>query len=139
MADTSVLFVCVSNAGKSVMAAGLMSQAAAPNIHVASAGTHAKTAVNALSAQVLAEVGVDISTHQPVQLTEQMIDDADLVVIVGSQAHLDEEHAGTRIRRWDTDEPSLRGIDGTERMRIIRDDINTRVQALAAELADQAF
>lgn len=136
MAETSVLFVCVSNAGKSVMAAGLMRQAAAPNIHVTSAGTHAKTAVNDLSAQVLAEVDVNISDHQPTQLTEQMLDDADLVVIVGSQAHL-ADHPGTVIRRWDTDEPSLRGIDGIDRMRIIRDDINTRVKALAAELADQ--
>ncbi|MHC9297295.1 low molecular weight phosphatase family protein [Mycobacterium sp. LTG2003] len=136
MAETSVLFVCVSNAGKSVMAAGLMRQATGPNIHVTSAGTRAKTAVNALSAEVLAEVGVDISNHQPTQLTDQMIDDADLVVIVGSQAHLD-NHPGTRIQRWDTDEPSLRGIDGIDRMRIIRDDINTRVKDLAAELAAQ--
>lgn len=139
MADTSVLFVCVSNAGKSVMAAGLMRQVTSPNIHVSSAGTHAKTAVNALSAEVLAEVGVDISNHQPTQLTDQMIDDADLVVIVGSQAHLNDEekHPRTTIQRWDTDEPSLRGIDGIDRMRIIRDDINTRVQALAAELTAQ--
>jgi arsenate-mycothiol transferase len=119
------------------MAAGLMRHLSAPNIHIASAGTHAKTAVNTLSAQVLAEVGVDISGHQPTQLTDQMLDDADLVVIVGSQAHLD-NHPGTRIQRWDTDEPSLRGIDGIQRMRIIRDDINTRVQALADELSSQS-
>lgn len=137
MAETAVLFVCVSNAGKSVMAAGLMRRVAGPNIHVSSAGTHAKTAVNALSAEVLAEVGVDISGHQPTQLTDQMIDDADLVVILGSQAHL-EDHPGTAIRQWDTDEPSLRGVDGIERMRIIRDDIDTSVKALAAELADQS-
>ncbi len=35
---------------------------------------------------------------------------------------------------WDTDEPSERGIDGIERMRLVRDDINTRVQHLLAEL-----
>ncbi|BBZ14564.1 arsenate-mycothiol transferase ArsC [Mycobacterium branderi] len=132
----TVLFICVSNAGKSVMAAGLMRHIAGPTIHVTSAGTRAKTAVNDLSAQALAEIGVDISDHRPVQLTDQMLDDADLVVIVGTQAELD--HPGTTIQRWDTDEPSLRGIDGIERMRIIRDDINTRVQALAAELADQS-
>ncbi|WP_396908198.1 low molecular weight phosphatase family protein [Mycolicibacterium sp.] len=135
MADRSVLFVCVSNAGKSVMAAGLMRQVAGPHIRVTSAGTHAKTAVNDLSAQVLAEVGVDISDHQPTQLSGQMIDDADLVVIVGTQAHLDEVHPGTAIQRWDTDEPSLRGVDGIERMRIIRDDITMRVQALASNLS----
>ncbi|MBY0290193.1 MAG: low molecular weight phosphatase family protein [Mycobacteriaceae bacterium] len=145
MADTSVLFVCVSNAGKSVMAAGLMRQLAGPNIHVSSAGTHAKTTVNDLSVQVLAEVGVDISGHQPTQLTEQMLAEADLVVIVGGQAHL-QDPPGVTIQRWDTDEPSLRGIDGIERMRIIRDDITSRVQVLAADLStaiapptDQSF
>jgi hypothetical protein len=34
------------------------------------------------------------------------------------------------------DEPSLHGIEGIDRMRIIRDDIATRVSALAAELTD---
>lgn len=137
MADKSVLFVCVSNAGKSVMAAGLMRQIAGPHIRVTSAGTHAKGEVNQQSVQALAEVGIDISDHQPTQLTDQMLDEADLVVIVGTQAHLDEDHPSTPIRRWDTDEPSLRGIDGIERMRIIRADINTRAKALAADLADQ--
>jgi hypothetical protein len=37
-----------------------------------------------------------------------------------------EDHPGTTIQQRDIDEPSPRGIDG---MRIIRDDINTRVQA----------
>ena len=134
MADRSVLFVCVSNAGKSMMAAGLMRQIAGPHIRVTSAGTHAKTAVNELSVQALAEVGVDISGHQPTQLTAQMLDDADLVVIVGGQAHL-QDPPGVTIQRWDTDEPSLRGIDGIDRMRIIRDDITARVQALAADLS----
>uniref|UniRef100_A0A5Q5CDD8 Protein tyrosine phosphatase n=1 Tax=Mycobacterium sp. (strain JLS) TaxID=164757 RepID=A0A5Q5CDD8_MYCSJ len=137
MADTSVLFVCVSNSGKSVMAAGLMRHLDTPNIRISSAGTHAKTAVNDLSAQVLAEIGVDITDHQPTQITEQMLDAADLVIIVGSQAHL-ADHPGTRIQRWDTEEPSLRGIDGIERMRIIRDDISARVQALTAELSNQS-
>ena len=138
MADRSVLFVCVSNAGKSVMAAGLLRQIAGAHIRVTSAGTRAKGALNQQSVQALAEVGVDISDHQPTQLTEQMLDDADLVVIVGTQAHLDEYCPGTTIQRWDTDEPSLRGIDGIDRMRIIRDDITTRVQALAANLSTAA-
>ncbi|KWX23643.1 protein tyrosine phosphatase [Mycolicibacterium wolinskyi] len=133
MTDTSVLFVCVSNAGKSVMAAGLMRQIVAPNIRVASAGTHAKTTVNEISARALAEVGVDISDHRPTQLTEQLIDDADLVVVVGNQAHVN-NRPGSVVQRWDTDEPSRRGIEGIDRMRIIRDDIADRVRTLVAEL-----
>lgn len=130
MADNSVLFICVSNSGKSVMAAGLMRQVTGGRIHVTSAGTHAKTTVNQLSVQALSEVGVDIGAHQPTQLTKQMIDDTDLVVIVGNQAEL-EPQPGTTIQRWDTDEPSQRGIEGIERMRIIRDDIAKKVRELA--------
>ena len=61
----SVLFVCVKNGGKSQMAAGLMSKVAGDTVQVYSAGTKPGTAVNDLSAQALAEVGVDITgnTH----------------------------------------------------------------------------
>ena len=138
-----VLFVCVSNAGKSVMAQGLMRHTAPTQIAATSAGTHAKTAVNDLSAQVLAELGIDASDHQPTQLTDTLIGAADLVVVVGAQAHV-EPVDDTPIEVWDTDEPSLRGIDGIERMRLIRDDIEglrraesvTRTSSDGAEAQD---
>lgn len=41
---------------------------------------------------------------------------------------------GTRLENWDTIEPSQRGIEGIERMRLVRDDIATRVQGLAEQL-----
>ena len=128
-----VLFVYVSNAGKSVMAQGLMRHTAPTKIAATSAGTHAKTAVNDLSARVLAELGIDASDHQPTQLTDTLIGAADLVVVVGTQADT-EPVDDTTIEVWDTDEPSLRGIDGIERMRLIRDDIAGRVTTLAARL-----
>jgi len=130
----TVLFVCVSNAGKSVMAQHLMRHTTGDSVTALSAGTNPKTAVSDLSAQALAELGVDISGHQPTQLTAELIHAADLVVIVGTQAHLDPLSACTPVHIWDTDEPSLRGIDGIERMRLIRDDISSRVHGLAAEL-----
>ncbi|CAN5732679.1 hypothetical protein BH09ACT8_BH09ACT8_58690 [soil metagenome] len=128
----TVLFVCVSNAGKSVMAQGLMRHTAQGRINALSAGTHAKTEVNHVSAQALAEVGIDISDHTPTQLNDALIDAADLIVVLGTQAHL--QPTGTPIEVWDTDEPSLRGIDGIERMRLIRDDIANRVEELASRL-----
>ena len=66
------------------MAQGLMRHTAPTQIAVTSAGTHAKTAVNDLSAQVLAELGIDASDHQPTQLTDTLIGAADLVVVVGT-------------------------------------------------------
>ena len=61
----------------------------------------------------------------------------DLVVTLRREAVV-EVSAGTELRNWDTDEPSERGIGGVERMRRIRDDISTRVDALLAELVPTA-
>ena len=131
----SVLFVCVKNGGKSQMAAGLMRQAAGDTVEISSAGTHPGTKINALSAQVLAEVGVDITDQTPRQLTDEMIAAADRVIVLGRDAQVTPVNS-TPVQVWDTDEPSERGIDGIERMRLVRDDITTHVQALARELAE---
>jgi len=125
----SVLFVCVKNGGKSQMAAGLMTKRAGDAVQVESAGTKPGTAVNELSAESLAEVGVDISANTPKPVTDEMVKAADVVVTLGREAHIDEV-PGTRFENWDTDEPSERGIDGIERMRLVRDDITRRVDDL---------
>ncbi|MHA7208540.1 arsenate-mycothiol transferase ArsC [Arthrobacter sp. MDT1-65] len=129
----SVLFVCVKNGGKSQMAAGLMDKVAGGSVTTASAGTMPGSAVNALSAEVLAEVGVDISRNVPRRITAEDQDQADVVVILGAEAQVDEV-PGTLYERWETDEPSDRGIDGIERMRLVRDDILARVTTLHATL-----
>lgn len=129
----SVLFVCVKNGGKSQIAAGLMRAAAGDTVTVTSAGTKPGTAVNALSAQALQELGIDITTETPKAITDQMITDADIVITLGREAHVDPVN-GTRVENWDTDEPSHRSIDGIDRMRLIRDDITHRVDELNAQL-----
>ncbi|CAH0326811.1 Arsenate-mycothiol transferase ArsC1 [Microbacterium sp. Bi128] len=53
---------------------------------------------------------------------------------MGNQAKV-EPREGQRLEFWDTDEPSERGIEGMERMRLVRDDIMARVRKLHAELA----
>ncbi len=132
-ATPSVLSVCVKNGGKSQMAAGLMRQAASDSVTVDSAGTKPGPTVNALSAQSLQELGIDISAETPKAITEQMIRDADVVITLGRDAHA-EPVDGTRVENWDTDEPSERGIDGIERMRLVRDDIAARVDTLRVQL-----
>ncbi len=124
-----VLFVCVKNGGKSQMAAGLMTKRAGDTIRVQSAGTTPGNTVNGLSAESLAEVGVDISGNTSKPVTEEMVRAADVVVTLGREAHVDEV-PGTRFENWDTDEPSERGIEGIERMRLVRDDIARRVDDL---------
>ena len=129
----SVLFVCVKNGGKSQMAAGLMRKIAGDTVEVYSAGTKPGTAVNELSAQALAEVGVDITGNTPTLIDPQLVRDVDVVVTLGREAHVDPV-PGTRFENWDTDEPSERGIDGIERMRLVRDDIADRVADLLTRM-----
>lgn len=140
MADRhSVLFVCVKNGGKSQMAAALMRHRAGESIEVHSAGTHPGDAVNGLSAQVIEESGGSMADQHPKLIDEGLLRRVDRVVVLGSEATVDpiEGMAGS-IEVWSTDEPSARGIDGIERMRLIRDDIADRIDALIAELTGPA-
>ena len=129
----SVLFVCVKNGGKSQMAAGLMRRIAGDSVEVYSAGTRPGTALNALSAESLAEVGVDISAEYPKPIDPDLLRRVDQVIVLGDEARLDAP-AGADIETWVTDEPSERGIDGIERMRLVRDDIARRVALLHGRL-----
>ncbi|ORA60859.1 MULTISPECIES: low molecular weight phosphatase family protein [Mycobacteriaceae] len=126
----SVLFVCVRNGGKSQMAAGLMRKEAGDLIDAYSAGTDPGQAINQLSAQTLREVGADMSGEHPKPIDPALLRAVDRVVVLGREAKIDAVD-GLQIEYWDTDEPSERGIDGIERMRLIRDDIAARVKQLA--------
>ncbi|NLS10626.1 low molecular weight phosphatase family protein [Nesterenkonia sp. MY13] len=133
-----VLFVCVKNGGKSQMAAGLMQKALADRgkpaaVRISSAGTKAGEKVNALSAEVLQDVGVDITDQKPTQLTEEAMREAGRVIVLGAEAEVPEVE-GVTIERWETDEPSQRGIEGRERMELVRDDIRRRVVELTEKL-----
>lgn len=129
----SVLFVCVKNAGKSQMAASLMRKLAGDDVEVHSAGTAPGVALNPLSVEVLDEVGADAAGEHPKPVDPQLVQTVDVVVTLGREAHVDRE-PGTDFENWDIDEPSERGIDGIERMRLVRDDIAARVAGLAARL-----
>jgi arsenate-mycothiol transferase len=118
------------------MAAALMHHHAGSAVLVDSAGTHPGNSINALSAQALQELGIDISDHRPQAITPDMIAEADLVITLGREAVV-EPVPCTPVVNWDTDEPSLRGIEGLERMRIIRDDIANRIRILTNELAPE--
>lgn len=129
-----VLFVCVKNGGKSQMAAGLMNSIAGDTVPVHSGGTKPGSALNDLSVQSLAELGIDISHGSPKPVTQADLDAADMVITLGREATVDVPE-GTQFENWDTDEPSERGIEGIERMRLVRDDIKQRVEDLHTRLA----
>jgi arsenate-mycothiol transferase len=132
----SVLFVCVKNGGKSQMAAALMRKVSGDRVAVSSAGTAPGSALNALSVQSLLEVGVDITGERPKPIAPALLREVDRVVTLGREARV-EVPPGARLENWDTDEPSERGIEGIERMRLVRDDIATRVEELNEQLTEK--
>jgi arsenate-mycothiol transferase len=127
-APSSVLFVCVHNGGKSQIAAGI-ARRLAPHVRVESAGTDPSEHLHAGSVETLAEVGIDITDQRPRPITPDLVEAADVVVVLGTEAQV-ATHDGTPVETWAIDEPSLRGIEGTERMRLMRDEITARVRAL---------
>ncbi|WP_425860951.1 low molecular weight phosphatase family protein [Arthrobacter sp. TWP1-1] len=130
-----VLFVCVKNGGKSQMAGGLMRHLVGDTVTVYTAGTKPGPALNAQSVASLAEVGIDISSEHTKPITADMLANVGVIITLGGEAVV-EPVPGIEIRNWDTDEPSERGIEGMERMRLVRDDIKNRVTLLAEELGN---
>ena len=133
-----VLFVCKSNRGKSQMAEALLRALAGDAAEVHSAGTEPAVGrgMNAESVAALAEVGADMSGGTAKGVDDEVMRRADRVVVLGTAARLDPvDGMRATIEVWETDEPNLRGIDGAERMALIRDDIAARVDARWAERA----
>ena len=129
-----VLFLCVRNSGKSQMAAALAEKHAGELLEIHSAGTEPGTKLNQESVEAIAEVGADMSHGHPKPIDEDILRTADRVVLLGSEVQLDAPNS----ERWLIDEPSARGITGLARMRLVRDDIDARVQALVVELVGPA-
>lgn len=131
----TILFVCVRNGGKSQMAAALAEKHAGDKLDIHSAGTEPGTSINAESVASLEEVGADMSDGHPKAIDPELLRTADRVVVIGEEAQLElpDDASGT-FERWVTDEPSIRGIEGMERMRLVRDDIDAKVRGLIADV-----
>lgn len=131
----SVLFVCVKNGGKSQMAAALARHRAGDRLEVHSAGTIPGTKLNAESVASLARIGAGVEGEHPKPIDPELLRRVDRVVVIGGEATIEpvEGMRGT-VETWLTDEPSLRRIEGEERMDLVRDELDARVTALADEL-----
>ena len=129
-----VLFVCVHNAGRSQMAAALLSHHAAGRVGVRSAGSAPADAINPAVREAMAEVGIDISAEQPKLLTTDAVEASDVVITMGC-GDACPVFPGKRYLDWQLTDPAGQGVDA---VRPIRDEIDTRVRALLAELISGA-
>lgn len=126
----SVLFVCVHNAGRSQMAAGFMTHLGQGRVEVLSAGSAPKDSINPIAVEAMAEVGIDISKNSPKVLTNGAVEQSDAVITMGC-GDVCPFYPGKRYEDWVLDDPAGQGI---ENVRVIRDEIKARVEALLAEL-----
>jgi arsenate reductase len=131
MADKrSVLFVCVHNAGRSQMAAALLTHLAGDCIEVRSAGTEPADQINPVAVAAMAELGIDITAAAPKVLTGEAVQTSDVVITMGC-GDTCPYFPGVSYRDWKLDDPASQPLDT---VRAIRDNIADRVRALLAEL-----
>jgi arsenate reductase (thioredoxin) len=125
-----VLFVCVHNAGRSQMAAGLVKLRSEGRIHVRSAGSDPADAINPAVVEAMQELGVDMSEEFPKPLTDEVVRAADAVITMGC-GDACPIYPGKRYEDWVLDDPADQALEAVRR---IRDELDARVQKLIDEL-----
>lgn len=126
----TILFVCVHNAGRSQMAAGFMRELGGDRVEVLSAGSAPKDSINPVAVEAMAEIGIDIANQKPKVLTTDAVQESDAVITMGC-GDVCPVFPGKRYEDWILDDPAGQGI---EAVRVIRDEIKERVEALLNEL-----
>jgi arsenate reductase (thioredoxin) len=126
-----VLFVCVQNAGRSQMAAGLLDKLAEGRVHVRSAGSQPADQINPNVVTAMSELGIDVSEEFPKPMTDEVVQAADAVITMGC-GDACPIYPGKKYEDWTVDDPADADLAGVRR---IRDDIGMRVRLLLDELS----
>lgn len=128
-----VLFVCVQNAGRSQMAAALLTVEAKGRIHVRSAGSLPSAELDPTVVEVMSELGLDLSRKYPKPLTDDVVRASDVVITMGCGDSCP-VYPGKRYEDWDLPDPADHPL---ETVRGIRDQIHDRVKTLVDSLTKE--
>ena len=124
----TILFVCVQNAGRSQMAEGFFKKYSPQDYETVSAGTVPTSQINPIAVDVMKEVGIDISSQKPKDLTEDMMRNAESIINMGC---MDDKYCPAvflpKVIDWGIEDPKDKPI---EKVRKIRDEIEKRVLEL---------
>ncbi|MGA7476183.1 MAG: low molecular weight phosphatase family protein [Thermoplasmata archaeon] len=128
-----VLFICVGNSGRSLMAEAMFNANSPEGWTAISAGTSPATSANPRTGPMLREIGLDLPPHPPQLLTPEMMDIARVRVTMGC---LDDAACPARLktlelRDWSLPDPVSLDDDG---FRQVRDRIAGNVKRLRTEL-----
>jgi arsenate reductase (thioredoxin) len=130
MASPTVLFVCVQNAGRSQMAAGLMRRLGGERVTVRSAGSEPAEEINRVAVEAMSEIGIDIADGVPRMLESDAVREADVVITMGC-GDACPIYPGKRYEDWELEDPAGKDL---ATVRKIRDRIEVRVRGLLDEL-----
>jgi arsenate reductase len=130
----NVLFVCVANSGRSVMAERLFREAAHGRHNARSAGSEPGSAPHPQVVEALNELGIDASDHVPRKLDQEALDWADIAVSPCSE-EVCPETPGVRRISWEFEDPKNLPL---AQVRQIRDQIKHSVAELVKELNREA-
>jgi arsenate reductase len=130
----NVLFVCVANSGRSVMAERLFREAAQGRHQVRSVGSKPGEAPHPQVVEALRELGIDASDHVPHKLDQEALEWADVAVSTCSE-EVCPVTPGVRRISWVFEDPKNLPL---ERVREIRDEIRESVEQLVRELDAEA-
>lgn len=128
-----VLFICVGNSGRSLMAEAMFNANPPEGWTATSAGTSPAAAVNPRTGPMLLELGLKLPPHPPQQLTREMMDQARVRITMGClddascPAHL----KTLELRDWNLEDPAKLDDEGFRR---VRDRLVEHVRGLRTEL-----
>ena len=123
-----ILFVCVENAGRSQMAEAFAKVYGNARIEAISAGTMPAEEVNPVAVQVMREKGIDLSPNKPKLITNQMVQEADTIIVMGCSAEgFCPAPLLNKVVDWEIEDPKGKPI---EKVREIRDEIERKVKTL---------
>jgi len=127
---STVLFVCVHNAGRSQMAAAFLKHHGGTRVEVLSAGSAPANTINPSVVEAMLEMGIDISAEVPKVLTDEAVQESDVVITMGC-GDACPFYPGKRYLDWQLDDPAGQGVAS---VRPIRDEIEKRILSLLTEL-----
>ena len=138
-----ILILCTGNSCRSHLAEGILQHALGPAWKVASAGSKPAGYVHPLAIRAMAEIGIDISSHQSKHLDQFLGDDVETVITVcGNADQACPLFPGQRNRHhWGFDDPAHATGTDEEQMAVfrrVRDEIRRVFTAYAAGRTDEA-
>ncbi|MES1248543.1 MAG: arsenate reductase ArsC [Actinomycetota bacterium] len=128
---SDVLFICVANSGRSVMAERLFNAIAEGRHHATSAGSDPGAAVHPVVLEALDEIGIDARDHVPRMIDAEEVRRVDAVVSTCGEEACPVTPPGVRRLYWNLPDPKQLPLG---EVRPIRDEIERRVRDLLAAL-----